>query len=132
MDTGPGTNSCTCNSGYSGSGTTCTASFGEIGTFPPNGMDLSSDGGFVLLLEFNGPAVFSGTGSATIYDLTAGTQTDCPLSGMGNGWGPDNAEIYIAGLPNNSPAHTYAVEVSSDLIVGFPGISDTVTWTWLR
>jgi hypothetical protein len=130
-DTGPGTRSCACNPGFSGDGLTCAVVITATSMFPAPGSDLSSAGGYVVLLTLGGAVTFSGTGSATLYDVTAGTSVSCPLSGM-SAWGPDTVELTVDDGATHSPPHTYAVEISSDLIPGFAGISDTATWTWLR
>ena len=117
--TGPGTNSCACNSGYVGNGTTCTVAFALSGKFPSSGSNLSGSGGYVVLLMFNSAYTLSGTGTATLYDLTAGTSITI-TAGQTQNWGStSNLALYVDNGATHSPAHTYAVEVTSDFVVGW-------------
>ncbi len=99
---------------------------------PPPGADYSMFGGYLIYIQFNQPVTFTGIGSATLYDVTASTSTSLPLGGMSIFGGGDYARLYVDNGPTHSPAHTYSMEVSSDLITGYAGIGNMVTWTWLR
>ncbi len=131
--TGPGATSCVCDVGYGGDGTSCALPYAAVALSPSPGEDMSMGGGYPMTLAFDGMVAFTGTGSATLYDLTAGTSTSIPPATMSTSWyGPTIAVVGVDNGPAHSPAHAYALEVSPDLITGFSGISDTGTWYWFR